>query len=476
MVATLLTLPDEVLCSIIGHFVDPTVEVLAFTEYCAEKITLLNIMRTCRRLWRLTEPFLYARITFYDLARTYIGSFQNLASFTSCMLKDAQKASYVREVSSIFRVQESPRVELKGPWGEEFDRAIEQATANDNEQARWKDDVNDGSSDAFMALILLACEGIQRLRLAVAPLPGPNRMMERVLQSLETSTGRSALPSLKVITLSFTTDEATLEYLVPLLKLESLQELKFSGTVGGSEVTFAPQSSFWNFKHRGSALKRLDIQGCCFNPRVIRDIAKVLKSPKIYSYHHASRSRHSSILDLEAHSEAIMMFKDSLETLYLDFQRIHEPIMGLEIGPLICSLADFPKLKSITARVSCLINSWTNTMALSEILPSSIEKLGLINHHLNIAPRMSDQVLELIKVKNIRFPNLSNINVEWFDFEYKVAHEELLLELEGRKGVSPSTIATDDNSHNSHMARSKVSNLLALAKANEVDLQPWIPD
>jgi len=189
--------------------------------------------------------------------------------------------------------------------------------------------------------------------------------------------------------------------------IPSLRELVFRGL---SEEDFDWERPF------ASHIEALDIQDSSINNAVWPRLLQPMHSLKRLGYSTADFERGGDIdYSLGGLSAGLQVVKHTLEYLYAHFYDLQDP-------NLLCTLRDFPNLREIDLQMS-MLNGWSNNRSNSdlwEMLPPALEKASFSRHELlecleaNCRHGHWEQVMGLVTRSETHFPALRSIVLRSF--------------------------------------------------------------
>lgn len=401
-----MPLPDDVLL-LVGNFLE-------------DHSDRYNLIFVCQRFYELFLPHVYRFAS--------LKTCRHIQSFLRPTLKRPELAWAVRTLHFdcwqdkhsndhvIITDKEQP---ILGKW-------VRSISLSEEEHARWEQDLSNGVSEAWIALLLPLASNLRQLRLIY---PQRNAYLDRSIW--RTVNGEyPALQALREVSLSHLVDETkdtTGNYLpsqiLPFFQLPQMRVF-CADSVIESEFAQKTQDSRLNESFPGvssiSEIKLTASNGAKGMERLIASCS-VLQS---FKYQHSDSHLYSEGYRPSAFYSSLSGCKDTLETLWLDNCGTHLPftITGANETHDECfgSWADFTALKDMRIRLPNLLDVRYQpepSIPLSEILPKSIESLYIEGCKETLLSMLLSQLEILISKHASRFPALKWLNIEGFFHE-----------------------------------------------------------
>lgn len=376
-----------------------------------------NLIFVCRR--------------FHDL---FLGLVYRAASITTCcdiqsfLRSVLKRPELARAVRSLYFDcwQDGPSTgdaKITGEDRESFHGWTESISKSDDEFADWKHDLQNGISEAWIALLLPLARNLRHLRLIY---PKDNNYLDRTLQRA-VSGEYSAFQSLQEVSLShlggdaddtkgsFRPSQILPFFQLPLMRSISADTVMESNSTqedrGMSEVdplTDASSISEITLSEGNGAKGMKSLIASC-------------PSLKTFKYQHSDLHLHAEGYQPSAFYRSLVGNRSTLQTLWLDSCGHHLPFTITGINEThdewFGSLAEFTALKDLRIRLPNLLDIRYQpepTTPLPEVLPQSLESLYVEGCKENSLSILLQQVHMVLGQHASRFPMLNRVDIEGF--------------------------------------------------------------
>lgn len=303
---------------------------------------------------------------------------------------------------------------------------IQGVSLSDQEHIQWMQDLQDGVSEAWIALVLPLAINLRQLRLIY---PKHNTYLDRTLQRAVNGEF-AALRSLQEVSLSHLeddTDDTKGNYLpsqiLPFFHLPQMRAV---------EADTVMESSSAQETHGNAPIEPLPGASCISEINLIssngthgmESLIAPCSSLRTFKYQHSDSHLHSEGYRPSAFYSSLSGSKDTLETLWLDSCGNHLPftIAGANEthDEWFGSLADFSALKHMRIRLPNLLEVRYQpepSTPLPDILPRSLKSLYVEGCKENSLSMLLSQIQLVLTKRASQFPSLERVDIEGFFHE-----------------------------------------------------------
>lgn len=348
----------------------------------------------------------------------------NTQSFLRSVLKRPELARAVRSLH-FDRWQDglsTGDAKITGEDRELFNRWTESISKSD-ESADWKQDLRNGVSEAWIALLLPLVRNLRHLRLIY---PKDNNYLDRTLQRA-VSGEYSAFQSLQEVSLShlecdsdntngsFLPSQILPFFQLPLMRsisadtvMESNSAQEDRGMPEADPLTDASSISEITLSAGNGAKGMKSLIASC-------------PSLKSFKYQHSDSHLHAEGYQPSAFYRSLVGNRSTLQTLWLDSCGYHLPFTITGVNEThdewFGSLAEFTALKDLRIRLPNLLDIRYQPepmTSLPDVLPQSLESLYVEGCKENSLPVLLKQINMVLGQHASRFPMLNRVDIEGF--------------------------------------------------------------
>lgn len=390
---------------------------LVVGDFIEDQRDRLNLVFVCRHFHDLFLRVLYRSAT--------LEGWKDTRSFLGAILRRPELARAVRDLDFHGWKSIAPSDGGGNPANHDLSIFADWAGSvshSEEEHTQWKDDLEKGAGDAWVALLLPMLSNLQQLRLVY---PKENvyldRTLHRALNGEKPFDTQPAFPSLEGVSLKHL-DEDEVEksnykpsQILPFFKFPSMRSFSADSVIEniqeGDETTLdslAGSSSIHEITLRSSNGR----QGM---DSLIASCSRL----KSFKYQHSDSHALAEGYQPSAFYQSLAGSKNSLETLWLDSHGQHHTFTAAGLNEShdewFGSLVDFKALKDIRIRLPNLLDiryQSEPSSPLTDVLPSSLQSLYVEGCKENNLSTLLSQLDTVIKNRKTRFPSLTRLDVE----------------------------------------------------------------
>lgn len=401
-----MSLPDDVLL-LVGNFLD-------------DHPDRYNLIFVCQRFHKLFLPNAYRSAS--------LKTCRHVQSFLRPTLKHPELARAVRSLhfdcwqdktsSGYVTITDQDKL-LLGKW-------IQSISLSQEEYSQWEEDLSNGVSEAWIALLLPLASNLRQLRLVY---PQRNTYLDRIIRRA-VNKEYPALQSLRDVSLSHLNDDSedtTGTYLpsqiVPFFRLPQMRIFSADSVIE-SALAQDTQDNIRQEPSQGiSSISEIKLTASN-GAKGMEGLITSCSGLRSFKYQHSDSHLYSEGYRPSAFYSSLSGCKDTLTTLWLDDCGTHLPftITGANEthDEWFGSLADFAALRDMRIRLPNLLDVRYQPeppFPLSDILPKSIESLYIEDCKENSLSMLLSQIETVISKHASRFPALKRLNIEGFFHE-----------------------------------------------------------
>lgn len=396
-----MSLPDDVLL-LVGEFLE-------------DHSDRYNLIFVCQRFHKLYLPIVYRTAS--------LRTCRHVKSFLKPTLKHPELARAVRALrfdrwqdkatDTYVTITDDERAVLHG-W-------IQRISFSDQEHSQWEKDLDNGVSEAWIALLLPLVNNLRRLGLAY---PQHSTYLDRTIQRAVNGE-YLALQTLQNVSLSHLEDETQdttgvffPSQILPFFELRHMRAFHADSIIE-SELSQKTQHNKTN-EHFKKVSSISEIKLTTSNgAKGMLDLIVSCPALQSFKYQHSDSHLYSEGYRPSAFYSSLYGCKDTLTTLWLDNYGTHLPftITGANEthDEWFGSLAEFTALKDLRIRFPNLLDvryQAEPSIPLPEILPKSIESLYVEGCKENSLSLLLSQIEMVVSKHASQFPALKWLNIE----------------------------------------------------------------
>ncbi|CAG8390899.1 unnamed protein product [Penicillium salamii] len=401
----------------------PNDVLLLIGEELQRKTDRWSLVFVSKHFHDLFLPLLYRKVS--------LQGWRDAASFFYAVLKQPTLARAVRELDvtkwhaegvSEYENDNIKNCTLLTQW-------VSSVSHSQAEGDRWVECLAQGSSDAWIAIILPLLTQIRSLHLVYSTSsPHLDRMMQRVVSG-ETPYTNPAFRHLDLVSLHHREDldqrdsaesqePSSSQLLLPFFKLPSVRVITANSVVDKApsldpenlSETDSPKDGF-------SSVTEIDLRASSGNHGMEMLIASCAEL-KSFKYQHSDAHVLSHGYRPSAFHRSLSSSKETLQTLWLDHYGSHYPFTAAGLNQShdewFGSLADFTALREVRVRLMNLLDiRYQNEPAipLVDCLPSSLETLYIEGCEERYFGMLVSQLQAVIMTRG-RFPKFQRVEIE----------------------------------------------------------------
>ncbi|KAL2843311.1 hypothetical protein BJY01DRAFT_235704 [Aspergillus pseudoustus] len=302
------------------------------------------------------------------------------------------------------------------------------------EHLQWERDLLDNEEEAWIALVLSLANNIKQLKLAY---PRENKYINRMFDravNLGSSHERPVFLRLEEVSLSHMEDELSKgsfspAQLRPFFQMPSMRSVSADTVIepvlsNGDNAPIADEEANQSLAEELSQTSQiteitLNTSNASHGLDTLLNMCPSLNSLK---YQHSDD--HALALGFQPSSffsSLSSTTKPNLQTLWLDNLGTHHAFTSNGLNETydgyFGSLAEFTALKDLRIRLPNLLDAgytFEPATPLTEILPSSIERVYVESCKENSLPMLVEQLRSLLEVRKERFKGLQRVDIEGF--------------------------------------------------------------
>ncbi|KAJ5612081.1 hypothetical protein N7510_005275 [Penicillium lagena] len=414
-----ITLPNDVLL-LIGEHLD--------------RQDRWNLLFVSKHFHDLFLPLFYRSVALHNWHSTF--------SFLRAILKRPSLARAVRQldldawqsqsVSDDERAQIRDSVQLRD-W-------LAAISYSEDEQLHWREDLQNGCGDPWVALVLPLLGQLRRLRLAYASnTPYLGQLMQRAVNPETPLDGRPVLSRLREVSLCHREDldrpinqddaeredqssPSSTSLILPFFQLPSVQSLHADSVVDPSSGTSGISEDGGNVKEQWptgfSSIKEIDLRSSNGNHGMESLIASCADL-RSFKYQHSDAHILSHGYQPSAFHRSLTHSKNSLQTLWLDQHGDHYPFTAVGLNQThdewFGSLAGFLALREVRIRLPNLLDIRYQSQPstpLVDCLPPKLETLYIEGCEERNLSMLASQLQTVIKNRQAKVPQLHRVDIE----------------------------------------------------------------
>lgn len=298
---------------------------------------------------------------------------------------------------------------------------------SEEEYQQWKDDLKNGTGDAWIALLLPLLSNLQQLHLVYPKRSGYlDRTLRRAVNGEKPFDTQPAFRHLAEVSLNHMDegdDSGKGNYLpsqiLPFFKFPSMRAFSADSVIEHHPQGDADENAVLK-PLNGSSIDEIRLSAS--NGRQgMESLISSCSSLRSFKYQHSDSHALAEGYQPSAFYNSLAGSKNSLETLWLDSYGEHHTFTAAGLNEShdewFGSLVDFTVLKDIRIRLPNLLDiryQSEPTSPLTEVLPSSLESLYVEGCKENNLSILLSQLELVIKDRKTRFPSLTRLDVEGF--------------------------------------------------------------
>ncbi|EKV10211.1 hypothetical protein PDIG_26860 [Penicillium digitatum PHI26] len=334
---------------------------------------------------------------------------------------------HARSVSDDERNEIQTSASLR-PW-------LNEVSHSTHESDQWVQRLEQGVSDAWIALILPLLSQLQKLSLAyMTNSPYLDRIMQRAVDCKQPFSVEPAFRHLREVSLHYREDLDRGEHLgdvgaetqlpstllLPFFQLPSLRAITANSIVDPTSINLPSEERTDSERPRlgFSSITDIDLRASSGN-HGMEILVSSCADLKSFKYQHSDSHVLSHGYQPSAFYRSLAHSKKSLQRLWLDHYGSHYPFTAAGLNQShdewFGSLVDFTALREVRVRLPNLLDiRYHNepTTPLMDCLPSSIETLYIEGCEERYLGMLVSQVQTVIKNCRARFPKLKRIDIE----------------------------------------------------------------
>ena len=386
-------------------------------EFLEDHRDRYNLIFVCRRFHDLFLSLVYRA--------TSITTCCEIQSFLRSVLKRPELARAVRSLS-FDRWQDglsTGNAKIIGEDCESFHRWTESVSKSNNEFTDWKQDLQNGVSEAWIALLLPLARNLRHLRLIY---PKDNNYLDRTLQRA-VSGEYSAFQSLQEVSLSHLdcdSDDTRGSFLpsqiLPFFQLPLMRKISADTVMESNSAQEDRGMSEADPLTDASSISEITLN-TGNGAKGMKSLIASCPSLKSFKYQHSDSHLHAEAYQPSAFYRSLVRNKSTLQTLWLDSCGHHLPFTIAGVNEThdewFGSLAEFTALKDLRIRLPNLLDiryQLEPTTPLPDVLPQSLESLYVEGCKENSLSVLLKQVQMVLGQRASRFPKLNRIDIEGF--------------------------------------------------------------
>lgn len=368
---------------------------------------------------------------FHDL---FLGLVYRAASMTTCcdiqsflrsVLKRPELARAVRSLH-FDRWQDglsTGDAKITGEDRELFNRWTESISKSDDESADWKQDLRNGVSEAWIALLLPLARNLRHLRLIY---PKDNNYLDRTLQRA-VSGEYSAFQSLQEVSLSHlecdsdnTKGSFLPSQILPFFQLPLMRSISADTVMESNSAQEDRGMSEADPLTDPSSISEITLTAGN-GAKGMKSLIASCPSLKSFKYQHSDSHLHAEGYQPSAFYRSLVGNRSTLQTLWLDSCGHHLPFTVTGVNEThdewFGSLAEFTALKNLRIRLPNLLNIRYQPepmTSLPDVLPQSLESLYVEGCKENSLSVLLKQIHMVLSQHVSRFPMLNRVDIEGF--------------------------------------------------------------
>lgn len=368
---------------------------------------------------------------FHDL---FLGYVYRAASITTCcdiqsflrsVLKRPELARAVRSLH-FDRWQDglsTGDAKITGEDRELFNRWTESISKSDDESADWKQDLRNGVSEAWIALLLPLARNLRHLRLIY---PKDNNYLDRTLQRA-VSGEYSAFQSLQEVSLSHlecdsdnTKGSFLPSQILPFFQLPLMRSISADTVMESNSAQEDRGMSEADPLTDPSSISEITLTAGN-GAKGMKSLIASCPSLKSFKYQHSDSHLHAEGYQPSAFYRSLVGNRSTLQTLWLDSCGHHLPFTVTGVNEThdewFGSLAEFTALKNLRIRLPNLLNIRYQPepmTSLPDVLPQSLESLYVEGCKENSLSVLLKQIHMVLSQHVSRFPMLNRVDIEGF--------------------------------------------------------------
>lgn len=375
-----------------------------------------NLVFVCHRFHDL-----FLRLVYRDAS---LKTCDQTQSFLGAILKRPELAPAVRALY-FDRWQDKPSTGHANIAEEDrplFNSWIKTISQSGKEHSQWEQDLDNGVSEAWIALLLPLASNLRQLHLVY---PKYNNYLDRTFQRAVDGE-HPAFQSLREVSLNHLEDDTgdtkgnyLPSQILPFFRLPLMRKIS-ADTVMESNSAQQAQGMPPSEPLTGSSISEITLNRSN-GAKGMESLIASCSSLKTFKYQHSDSHLHAEGYQPSAFYRSLAGSKDTLQTLWLDTCGHHLPftITGANEthDEWFGSLAEFTALKDMRIRLPNLLDvryQAEPSTPLPEVLPHSLESLFIEGCKENSLSMLLRQVQVLVSKRTSRFPTLQRIDIEGF--------------------------------------------------------------
>lgn len=426
---------------------------LVVGDFIEDQPDRLNLIFVCRQFHDLFLRVLYrsAILKGWTETRSFLGAILRRPELTRAV-RELDFHSWKSTTASEDRDPAKHDMPMFADWA----RVV---SHSEDEHMQWKDDLEAGVGDAWVALLLPLLSNLHHLRLAYHKNNVYlNRTLQRAMYGEKPFDTQPAFCCLREASLNHLDEgnDAKSNYLpsqiLPFFRFPSMRVIS-----ADSVIEYPPTEEEANGETNAEPLMGSssidEIKLNSSNGRQgMESLITSCASLRSFKYQHSDSHASAEGYRPSAFYQSLANSKNTLETLWLDYYGQHHTFTAAGLneshdewfGPL----ADFSVLKDIRIRMPNLLDiryQSEPSSPLTNVLPSSLESLYVEGCKENNLSILLSQLETVIKSQQSRFPSLTRLDVEGF-FHDEEDYEDSGYDAStaGDKYIKPTVYETSD--------------------------------
>lgn len=401
-----MSLPDDVLL-LVGDFLDDHSDRYNLIFVCQRfhKLFLANVyryasLRTCRHVLSFLKPTLKRP----ELARA-------VRTLRFNCWQDRTATGYVTITD-----EEKP---ILRNW-------VRRISLSDEEHAQWEEDLNNGVSEAWIALLLPLASNLRNLHLVY---PQHSTHLDRTVRRAANKE-YLALQALNGVSLGHLEDDTQdtkgvflPSQILPFFEFPQMRTFSADSVIDSKLAQKTQDNEPIEFHGGMSSISEIKLTASN-GAQGMTDLIASCSKLRSFKYQHSDVHLYSEGYRPSAFYSSLSAYKDTLTTLWLDNCGTHLPFTIIGANEThdewFGSLADFTVLKDVRIQLPNLLDiryQYEPSIPLPDILPKSIESLYIEGCKENSLSMLLSQIDMVVTKHESRFPTLKWLNIEGFFHE-----------------------------------------------------------